>query len=99
MYKTYWVYIVECKDKTYYTGVTNNLERRIWEHNNQVNEKSYTYKRRPVRLVFCEYSTDINSTIEREKQIKGWSRRKKKALIEENVDKLVIYSRRKHPNR
>jgi len=99
MYKSYWVYIVLCRDKSFYTGVTNNIERRIWEHNNDENIRCYIYKRRPVKLVFCEYFSDINSAIDREKQIKSWSRKKKQALVDENYDNLIKYSKRKYPNR
>ena len=99
MYKTYWVYILLCKDNSYYTGVTNNIDGRIWEHNNDTDEDSYTFSRRPVELVYCEDYNYINSAIAREKQIKGWSRKKKQALIEENWDNLIKFSQRKFPNR
>jgi len=88
MYKTYWAYIVKCNDKSYYTGVTNDIERRIWEHNNDQNKRHYTFKRRPVRLVYCEDYNDIYSAIAREKQIKGWCRKKKEALINGNFNEL-----------
>lgn len=91
--KLYYVYSLICSDGTYYTGVTNNIDRRVEEHNDENSNISYTSKRRPVRLVFCEEFNDINQAIELEKQIKGWSRRKKKALIEENWDKLIEYSK------
>jgi putative endonuclease len=68
--KTYWVYILECKDKSYYTGVTNNLERRIHEHNNSSNIYSYTYDRRPCIIVHHEETSSIKDAIAREKQIK-----------------------------
>jgi putative endonuclease len=88
MYKTYWVYILKCNDESYYTGVTNNIDGRIWEHNNDQDKKHYTYKRRPVMLVYCEDYNDINSAIAREKQIKGWTRKKKEALIKSNFNEL-----------
>lgn len=99
MKKVYWVYIVLCRDKSYYTGVTNDLERRIWEHNNDEDEKHYTYSRRPVKLVYAEDYYDIKKAIYREKQIKGWTRKKKEALIKENWGDLVKLSQRKYPNR
>lgn len=98
MYKTYWIYIVECNDNSYYTGVTNNLDRRIWEHNNDEDENHYTFSRRPVKLLYCEDYYDVNSAIDREKQIKGWSRRKKEALMKGDFNKLKKYSKRKVPN-
>jgi putative endonuclease len=82
------VYIVECKDWSYYIGIINDLEKRIWEHNIGQDENSYTYSRRPVELKYFEVFTDVNQAITREKQIKGWSRKKKQALIAQNFDKL-----------
>jgi putative endonuclease len=79
----YFVYIVECRDKSYYTGVTNDLDRRIWEHNND-DTVSYTSKRRPVILKYFQRFQNINDAIAFEKQIKGWSRKKKEALFEGN---------------
>jgi putative endonuclease len=79
--KIYYVYILKCSDESYYTGVTNNLERRLNEHQYGVNEGSYTYFRRPVELKFFEEFKYINQAIEIEKKIKKWSKGKKKALI------------------
>lgn len=90
----YWVYILRCNDGSYYTGVTNSLERRLYEHNQGVDEKCYTYHKRPVEIVFTEYTNDINAAIEREKQIKGWSRKKKEALIKSNWRDLSLLSMR-----
>ncbi|MEP7255507.1 MAG: GIY-YIG nuclease family protein [Ferruginibacter sp.] len=84
----YFVYIVECKDSSYYTGVTNNLERRLWEHNNDENKLSYTCKRRPVVLKYFQRFQDINQAIAWEKQIKGWSRKKKEALFKEDWEEI-----------
>ena len=79
--KLSFVYILECSDRTYYTGVTSNLEKRVFEHKSGKHQDSYTFSRRPLKLVFfCEF-TDINMAIEKEKQIKKWSRLKKEALI------------------
>jgi putative endonuclease len=78
--KDYFVYILKCSDDSYYTGVTNNLEKRFSEHQSGI-IKGYTSKRLPVRLVFSERLTDINQAIRFEKQIKGWNRKKKEALI------------------
>jgi len=84
----YFVYIIKCSDKSYYTGVTNNVERRVYEHNTSNDELSYTYNKRPVELVFCQPFQDIQQAIAFEKQIKGWTRKKKEALIENNWHKL-----------
>jgi len=69
----YFVYIVECADGLYYTGVTNDLERRIDEHNNGIHSESFTYKRRPVVLKYWQRFTDINDAISWEKQVKDRS--------------------------
>ena len=79
--KQYFVYILLCSDGSYYTGITNDLERRLDEHNTGFNQNCYTYKRRPLKLVFHEMFTDINQAIAFEKQVKGWRREKKKAII------------------
>ncbi|WKZ61243.1 MAG: GIY-YIG nuclease family protein [Cyclobacteriaceae bacterium] len=91
----YFVYIVECSDGLYYTGVTNNLDRRIWEHNEGIDPKSFTYNRRPVLLKYYEYFSDINQAISWEKQLKGWSRKKKEALFDRDWDKLKILAKGK----
>jgi putative endonuclease len=90
-----FVYIVECSDGNYYTGVTNDVERRIAEHNEGLNKSAYTYKRHPVKLVYHESFTDPNYAIAVEKQIKGWSRKKKIALINGEWEKLPELSKRK----
>ena len=91
--KQYYVYILKCSDKSYYTGITNDLERRIIEHNSGHKKSTYTYSRRPITLVWFETFLDVNDAILMEKKIKGWSRRKKEALINEDWDKLVTYSK------
>ncbi len=84
----YFVYIVECSDASYYTGVTNNLDRRLWEHNNDENALCYTYKRWPVVLKYYQRFQDINQAIACEKQVKGWSRKKKEALCKEDWEEI-----------
>ena len=91
----YYVYIVECSDKSYYTGVTNDLERRIGEHNNGENTLAYTYKRRPVVLRYQLRFQDIKQAIAWEKQIKGWSRKKKEALFIEDWSAIKILAKSK----
>ncbi len=85
--KDYFVYIVECIDGSYYTGVTSKLEKRIEEHNLGF-YKGYTSSRLPVKLVYSNRFTEINDAIKAEKQIKGWSRAKKEALIIGDFDLL-----------
>lgn len=84
----YYVYIVQCNDGLYYTGVTNDLDRRLWEHNTGYVTDCFTYKRRPVELKYHQHFTDINNAIALEKQIKGWSRKKKEALFENNWEEI-----------
>lgn len=83
-----YVYILKCSDGTYYTGVTSNLDKRLLEHQSGKHIDSYTYKRRPVKLVFYSEFMDINLAILFEKQIKKWSRAKKEALINSEFEKL-----------
>lgn len=86
--KLSYVYILKCADNTYYTGVTSNLESRMFKHDSGFYPNCYTFKRRPLTVSFyCEF-TDINMAIETEKQIKKWSRVKKEALINGEFDKL-----------
>jgi putative endonuclease len=86
--RTYYLYILKCSDGTFYTGMTNDLERRVWEHESGNNEKAYTYSRRPIELQFYETFQDVKQCIEFEKKIKKWSGKKKEALIEKNWDRL-----------
>jgi putative endonuclease len=79
--KSFWVYIVLCSDASYYTGITNDVDVRVFQHNDGIDRFCYTYTRRPVRLVYSAEFSDPNEAIRWEKQIKGWSRAKKDALI------------------
>jgi putative endonuclease len=69
------------KSGTLYTGLTNNLERRVFEHKNHL-EEGFTKKYKITKLIYFEETNDIKVAISREKQIKGWKREKKIALIE-----------------
>jgi putative endonuclease len=82
------VYIVKCSDESYYTGLTNDLERRIAEHNSGNDPEAYTFSRRPVELVFAYGFQEKNLAIQFEKKIKGWSRAKKEALIKWDWEKI-----------
>ncbi len=88
----YYVYILKCSDNSYYTGITNNLEKRFKEHQLGNKKDSYTFKRRPLSLEFYQEFNDVLQAIYFEKKIKGWTRAKKKALIEGNYDMLQILS-------
>ena len=77
-----------------YTGVTNDLIRRIYEHKNHVDKNSFTSKYTVNKLVYFEETSDIRAAIEREKQIKSWSRDKKTSLIMERNPKWIdLYPR------
>lgn len=79
--KQYYVYILTNKyNSVIYTGVTNNLERRLFEHQNKLNE-GFSNKYNATKLVYYEETEDVVAAITREKQIKGWTRRKKFQLI------------------
>lgn len=93
--KVSYLYILKCCDNSYYTGITSNLEKRLEEHQSGYYKDSYTFKRRPVRLIYYTSFTDINIAIEREKQIKKWSRVKKEALINDNYDALPNLAKKK----
>ena len=84
----YYVYILSCADKTYYTGITNNINRRLEEHQSGKNGKCYTARRLPVKLVFYAVFTHVDKAIQMEKQIKKWSRAKKEALIQNAFEAL-----------
>ena len=79
--KSYYVYIMTNRSKTLYTGVTNNLERRVYEHKSK-SIPGFTSKYNMTRLVYYEETGDVQSALAREKTIKGWLRVKKITLIE-----------------
>ncbi len=82
MTRTYYVYILASQSRELYVGVTNDVYKRVSQHRSGVNPNSYTARHRTSRLVYCEPTHDVLSAIRREKQIKGWSRRKRLELIE-----------------
>jgi putative endonuclease len=93
--KSYHVYIVQCSDKTYYTGITNNLDRRLFEHNEGINPTAYTFSRRPVVLKYTETFNNPMDAIIFEKKIKNWSRKKKEALIKNDHEEIRRLSLKK----
>ncbi|MFB8190801.1 GIY-YIG nuclease family protein [Microbacterium sp. NPDC055988] len=90
-----WTYILRCTDDSFYTGSTNgDLEARVWEHNNDDQfAAEFTRRRRPVVLVYAEHFETVDAAFFREKQLQGWSRRKKLALIENRGHDLPALSR------
>ena len=79
--KTYYICIMANKSRTLYTGVTNDLRRRVYEHQHKL-MPGFTSKYNITQLVHFEETSDVRSAIAREKQIKGWLRARKIALIE-----------------
>jgi putative endonuclease len=77
----YFLYILECKDGSLYTGITTDVERRFEEHRSN-RGAHYTSARKPVRVVYTEEYPDRSSALKREAEIKSWTRQKKMALIE-----------------
>jgi putative endonuclease len=91
-----------CADGSFYVGITNNVEKRLWQHNNGEDEASYTYERRPVRLVHVSEFRSVFDAIAWEKHLKGWSRAKKRALIREDwqgIHRIVRDERRSRERR
>lgn len=86
MAKRSWVYIMASRSGVLYVGVTNNLMRRVYEHKKKL-VSGFTRRYNVTRLVHFETSRDIRAAIGREKQIKGWVREKKRALISANNPK------------
>ena len=92
-----WLYILRCADGSYYTGTTRaELEKRIAEHQAGYFD-GYTSTRRPVTLVYSEYFDRIVDAIAAERNVKGWSRAKKEALIANDFDRLQKLSQRRTP--
>ena len=80
---TYYVYILANATNTaIYTGVTNDLFRRLEEHQSHADPNSYTAKYNVTKLVYFETTNDVHAALAREKQIKGWNRKRKNALVE-----------------
>ncbi|MBL7933834.1 MAG: GIY-YIG nuclease family protein [Bacteroidia bacterium] len=88
-----YTYILLCSDGSYYTGSTINLEKRLMEYQAGLGA-NHTSSRLPVELVYFEQFQTIAQAFYREKQIQGWSRKKKEALISEQADKLPELSKR-----
>ena len=90
-YMSFYVYILRCSDGSFYTGHTDDLEQRLAPHK-RGEIPGYTRGRRPILLVFSEDFSARQVAFERERQIKGWSRRKKEALIRGDWPGLIRLS-------
>ena len=93
---SFFVYILECSDGSYYTGHTDDIDARISAHKLGTMQQCYTYTRRPIKVAYvAEFSTRDEAFVA-ERQIKGWSRRKKQALINGEFYLLKYLSKSKH---
>jgi putative endonuclease len=91
--RTYYVYMLQCFDGTFYVGVTGNIDRRLYQHHEGVFETCYTFIRRPLRLVYVGEFAWIQEAIDFEKKLKSWSHKKKRAFAECKWANLTRYSR------
>jgi putative endonuclease len=80
--RTYFVYVLASESRELYVGVTGSLEKRVLQHRTGLKPKGYSAEHRTTHLVYCESTDNVLAAIRREKQIKGWTRRKKLELIE-----------------
>ncbi|HET56955.1 MAG TPA: GIY-YIG nuclease family protein [Deltaproteobacteria bacterium] len=78
---SFWVYILRCSDGSYYTGHTDDLDKRIAQHQQGEISTCYTFGRRPLKCVFHHEFPTREEALESERRIKGWSRKKKDAMI------------------
>ena len=90
----FWVYLLKCADNSYYTGHTDDLEARLAQHHQKMHPSCFTATRLPVTLVFSQEFPTREDALASERQIKGWSRKKKEALIKGDWKALLIYARR-----
>lgn len=88
--KRFWVYILLCADDRYYVGMTSNIERRMEQHRQKRFPRAYTAARLPVTLVFLQEFSEARHARSYERKLKGWSHRKKEALIENDVVRLHL---------
>ena len=84
----YFVYILLCADNSYYIGLTNDMVRRLKDHEQGGYPRCFTFERRPVRLEYYETIPFLKEAVAREVQLKKWSRKKKEALIQRDYHRL-----------
>jgi predicted GIY-YIG superfamily endonuclease len=88
----FWVYMLRCADGSYYVGHTDNMEGRLWQHQQGIGCE-WTRRRRPVELAWCNWTDRRYEALAFERRIKGWSRAKKEALIQGDWKKINWLSR------
>lgn len=91
----FWVYILKCNDNSFYTGHTDNLEKRLEQHIKKAFISCYTATRLPVNLVFSQEFATREEALTAERKIKGWSRIKKDALIRGDWSAISQHAKRK----
>ena len=89
-----YMYILECSDRSLYVGSTVDLDRRLWEHSEGVGALD-TQWRLPVRLIYCEQFDRVDDAYRREKQVQGWSRSKRLALVKGRTELLRPLSKKR----
>ena len=90
---SYYVYIIKCSDKSYYIGITNDVNKRFNEHKSGKYSECYTFNKRPLELMFYETFNDVLQAIYFENKIKKWTRAKKEALINGDFNMLQILAK------
>ena len=96
---SFWVYIVRCADNSYYTGHTDNLEQRVGQHHVGAFPTCYTFKRRPLQLVFSQDFATREQALASEQQIKGWSRKKKESMMRADWAEVSRLAKSSNPAR
>jgi predicted GIY-YIG superfamily endonuclease len=91
----FWVYILRCRDGSYYTGHTDNLEKRMWEHH-EGKGSDWTKRRLPVELVWCDWAGTRYEALEFERRVKNWSAAKKEALIAGDWERVGYFAKPPH---
>ncbi len=91
-----FVYILECADGSYYVGSHRgrDVDERVSQHNHGIHPNAYTFKRRPVKLVWSDWFSRYDDAVAFERQLKGWGRAKKEAFIRSEFDTLKDLSKR-----
>jgi predicted GIY-YIG superfamily endonuclease len=92
--KQYWMYMLLCRDGSFYVGVTSNVAVRVAQHAEGTERRHYTYSRRPLELVYAVSFPTPEEAIRAEKQLKGWSRAKKAAMIRGDWNEIRELARR-----
>ena len=95
---SFWVYMLQCADRSYYVGHTDELEKRVLQHE-RGESGGYTSTRRPVRVVFTQAFASREEALAADLQIKGWSRKKKEALVQSDWAEMSQLAQRRKPFR